>query len=413
LGLAAVVGAIGCLTATVSGSADLGEAWAAWRAGDVADAERLAAAHAESDEGRHLLFLCDFVQGDYVRALARHAEIDPAYPRHAELDPPVVEAYLHLARYADARAFAQRNGRLSEPARLQVSLRAGKPLTASLEGHTVVTFADHPLAPFFPAFEAEIEGHEHVVHLDTGGTFLIMGPDRAAAFGIELTPAGEGSHGSRRVPMSLGVAKRLRLGGAVLENVPVATLASLTGSQDFVIFGTNVLEQFLSTLDYPNARLILSKRGDPEAERAHRELLDEGDAVEIPFYMWGDHYMFARGGVGVRRDLNWFIDSGLVSLHPDGQGGMRQAAFIAAGADYLEWGVDPGLVKDVFELPLPLSLGPLEQTGLLVLARDEGSPARDLGGIRIDGLLSHAFLKRYAWTLDFDRRVYRFHQEAD
>jgi hypothetical protein len=30
------------------------------------------------------------------------------------------------------------------------------------------------------------------------------------------------------------------------------------------------------------------------------------------------------------------------------------------------------------------------------------------GGVRIDGLISHAFLKRYAWTIDFDARLYRF-----
>lgn len=184
-----------------------------------------------------------------------------------------------------------------------------------------------------------------------------------------------------------------------------------TGAQDFVIFGTNVLQRFLSTVDYPSGRLILSERGNAEAERAHRALLD-GEAIEVPFYMWGDHYMFARGGVGARRDLTWFIDSGLVSLHPDGRGAVRQAALIGARADYAEWGVDPSRVKDVFELPLPLSLGPLEQGGHLVLARDDGPPARDLGGVRIDGLLSHAFLSRYAWTLDFDRRVYELRRPA-
>jgi hypothetical protein len=31
-----------------------------------------------------------------------------------------------------------------------------------------------------------------------------------------------------------------------------------------------------------------------------------------------------------------------------------------------------------------------------------------LGGISIDGLISHAFLKEYVWTLDFDRMRYVF-----
>ena len=34
--------------------------------------------------------------------------------------------------------------------------------------------------------------------------------------------------------------------------------------------------------------------------------------------------------------------------------------------------------------------------------------AADLGGVQIDGLISHAFLKEYVWTLDFDRMRYVF-----
>jgi hypothetical protein len=36
----------------------------------------------------------------------------------------------------------------------------------------------------------------------------------------------------------------------------------------------------------------------------------------------------------------------------------------------------------------------------------------DWSGIRVDALLSHAFLKRYTWTIDFDRHVYLFHEAA-
>jgi hypothetical protein len=33
---------------------------------------------------------------------------------------------------------------------------------------------------------------------------------------------------------------------------------------------------------------------------------------------------------------------------------------------------------------------------------------QSFGGVRIDGLISHAFLKRFVWTIDFDAREYRF-----
>ena len=44
---------------------------------------------------------------------------------------------------------------------------------------------------------------------------------------------------------------------------------------------------------------------------------------------------------------------------------------------------------------------------MLALAREK-VPASSLGGVRIDGLLSHAFLKNYSWTLDFDKHRYIF-----
>ncbi|MFQ5817998.1 MAG: hypothetical protein ACE5H2_08615, partial [Terriglobia bacterium] len=126
---------------------------------------------------------------------------------------------------------------------------------------------------------------------------------------------------------------------------------------------------------------------------------------------WGDHYMFARGAVGEYRGLNFFIDSGLVSLHADGSGGLHQAAFTTSAEDFIGWGFDAGEVdKRVFEAHVGISLGPLEQTGhLCVTSKERFGP---FGGVRIHGLLSHAFLKRYAWTLDFVKRQYVFSRRA-
>ena len=60
-----------------------------------------------------------------------------------------------------------------------------------------------------------------------------------------------------------------------------------------------------------------------------------------------------------------------------------------------------------FESELPVSLGPLEQTNQYFTTTPK-TIAEDLGGVRIDGLISHAFLKEYVWTLDFDRMRYVF-----
>ena len=59
------------------------------------------------------------------------------------------------------------------------------------------------------------------------------------------------------------------------------------------------------------------------------------------------------------------------------------------------------------ECELPISLGPLEQMNQYFTTTAK-TIAENLGGVHIDGLISHAFLKEYVWTLDFDRMCYVF-----
>ncbi len=109
--------------------------------------------------------------------------------------------------------------------------------------------------------------------------------------------------------------------------------------------------------------------------------------------------------------MNIFIDSGLVSLHPDGKGGLRQAAFETSRDKFIGWGFDQNKLSGPVESHLPLALGPLSQSKLMVLPGKVGD--RDFGSVRIDGLLSHAFLKQYTWTLDFVERDYVFSSKSD
>jgi hypothetical protein len=387
-------------------------AWRAWEDGEIARAQALArdalATQPGSDETRHLLFLTAFVSGNYRGAFDHYRSIDAAYRRLDELTDPVIEAHVHLGAIADAVVFARGRKDVRAVTVRRLEEHARRPFGVDLSGVAVVPFADAPLGEWFPAFNAEINGRTLTAHVDTGGSFLHMGPDRARAVGIETVKYGtERAHlTSMRVGMSYGIAERLVLGDVVLRNVPVDVLDTLTGEGDLVIFGTNLLEQFLSTLEYPARRLILSKRGDPEASAAHRALLP-GEEVRVPFHLWGSHQMFARGGLGPRNDLNWFVDSGLVSLHPDGSGGLRQASFTSSKRRFKQWGVSGADIRQGhFESTMPLRLGALVEDRPLMVVGAAGE--HSFGGVRIDGLISHAFLKRFVWTIDFDTREYRF-----
>jgi hypothetical protein len=393
-------------------TADARAAWRAWENGDIARAQALAQQALVTRPGsagaRHMMFLTAFVQGQYQDALDHFHTMGARYCRREELTEPVADALIHLGAIADAMEFAR--GRRGLPAKSvqRLEMHAHRPLRVEQSGVAVVPFADHPLSAFFPAFGAEINGRPLTTHIDTGGSFLAMGPERAAALGIQTTSAGSSrAHlNMTRVEMAYGIAERFVLGDAVLHNVPVDVLSTLTGEHDWVIFGTNILERFLSTLDYPNHRLILSRRGDAGAAEAHRAMLP-AERTTVPFCLWSDHYMFARGGLGARRDLNFFVDSGLVSLHPDGNGAIRQASFTCSKKQLRKWGIPGGDIgRGFFESPDPITLGPLSEDRPLIVVGAAGD--QNFGGVRIDGLISHAFLKRYAWTIDFDAHLYTF-----
>ncbi|MFI6395813.1 retropepsin-like aspartic protease [Nonomuraea sp. NPDC050540] len=360
----------------------------AWRAGDIDRAARLAAA--AGDE--RLPLLADLVRGRLTEALSRYDRL--GRPPRA-LDLPIADAWLHLDQPGQACAHLRRRHRRIPP---NLALRRDHPMTVKAAGPVELPFADHPLTPYLPAVEATLNGRRTLLHLDTGGTFLVMGSERAAAAGVESVPSGRRFHGVTSGPARAGIAGELNLGGTVLTNVPVDILPTLTGPQDLVIMGTCLLRRFLATIDTPAARLLLAPRGSAAPPGGTR----------MPFHLWGDHFMFAAGGYG-ELDLTFFVDSGLVQLLEDG-GTQRQAAVFATRSQYRSWGVAPGELSGThLRATRPLRLGSLEQDGhLLSIAPGRRLPWSQLGGVRVDGLLSQAFLARYAWTLDFDRHEYTF-----
>ncbi len=390
----------------------LPEAWSAWESGDIARTRELAEQSLGNpvavDEARHLLFLTSFVSGDYEVALSQYNAIAPAYPSLTELAETVLEAYLHLVRVADALEFARAHDELPAWTVPVLERHATKPLRVVLDEVAIVPFADHPLTNYFPAFAAEINGQAVTAHVDTGGAFLHMGPERAKVLGIETIKGDLATAhlNNTKVEMSYGVADKFVLGDAVLDNVPVAVMSTLSGNSDFIVFGTNILERFLSTLDYANRRLILSPRGNETKTAEHLAMLPESQ-TRIPFYLWGDHFMFARGSAGTHDELNFFVDSGLVSLHEDSNGTVRQAAFTTSKRKLETWGVEgKEMSKGFVELRFPLALGPLKLDDAIAVIGPVGD--NNFGGVRIDGLISHGFLSRYCWTIDFDRREYVF-----
>jgi hypothetical protein len=385
-----------------------GQAWDLWRDGNIAEALQAAdaaLAKAPADQqALHLRSLALFVRGKYREALETFWKVDPAYEKRAELGRSLLEACYHLNDSSGALALAKEVG-VQDLAFFEA--RANKPFSVAADRTFTLPFVADSKAPleFWPGVAAQINGQAATAMFDTGGAFLSMGKERAQALGIALVSTGQGKIASGDVTVQYGLVDRLELGdGLVFENVPVAALPKL----DRVIFGTNLLEPFLATIDYPNSRFILTPRERKDLHAAHRAMLPANQA-SMPFYLWGDHFMFGKGVFGDRSGLTFFFDSGLVALTVI-NGKLSQAAFTASKERLMAWGFPESdlAASRFFQTDKQLGVAGLLQPDALVYFNVAQQEDRIFGGVRMDGLISHGWLSKYTWTIDFEAREYSF-----
>jgi hypothetical protein len=385
-------------------------AWAAWRAGEAAQAlvlgEALAQAPETADVGRHVAALAAHTRGDYAAAIAYVEAISPAYDRKRELRGVVYESYLHLDRAAEALAFAQAND-MSANAQSRAQTRRDNPIAVTIPGVVGLAFTDDALTPYMPGVAGRVNGQAATFRFDTGGTFVAMSPALASRYGVRSDNCAQGFANLQATQVCHGVVD-IELGPVRVRNAPVAVVSSLPGEQLGValgpVLGTNFLQRFFATIDAPRSRLLLSPRG-AEVANAQQLALVGGARIEVPFLLWSDHFIVARGGAGERRDLNFFVDSGLVAIDGDGV----QAGLLLPQTEAASWGgvADPAAAGRIVALAPEISLGAAAQGAqrAMVLPDTAWGSFGTFGGVSVNGLISYGFLKTYAWTLDFDRHV--------
>ncbi|MHC4455772.1 MAG: retroviral-like aspartic protease family protein [Planctomycetota bacterium] len=391
--------------------AEIDKGWQHWTNGDIPQAQSVAENILKKtptdNEALHLQSLCLCVQGKYQGALAAFHLIDSAYAEYEEVGRAMVDAYIHLNEPENAF-------KLAKQLKLEYSdyyrKLAEKPFICKANKTFIIPFNNDPNlqihSKFFPSVDGKINGKEVNIGFDTGAPFLVIGKEAAEELGISLGFKFIGKHGPRSVTHWRGIAEKLQLGdGLVFKNVPVAIAESL-GQQ--VIFGTNILEQFLATIDYPNSRFILTPRNRKDLYPKHLALLPKKQEI-LPFYMWPDHYMFAKGSFNNIDGLNFFFDSGLVAL-ADINGKIKQAPFTASKEKLISWGFDESKLNNstFFPTEYPLAVKNLIQENTLIWYDVNFEKDSNYGGVRMDGLISHAFFCKYSWTIDFDKHEYIF-----
>ncbi len=395
---------VGAMTASAQETDHTEAAWQSWHAGEISDAHDSALSALSltpaDERARHLIILTSFLIGDYEESIAQFELLNPEYEDYETLTRVVLDAYLHLGRFGEAASFAERMSS-SENERIWLARRAENPLTVALDSTTVIPFAeDNWLGDLMPAIPIELNGKPYLGHLDTGGDFIATSPKMVEELGIEVSPIGTGVANNQPTTISVGLANTLKLGGALLTNIPVASLTALGGQvEKLIILGTGILSKFLVTWDNGEGRMVLTPRGNDVARKRHLQTFCEG-ATEVDFYLAGDHFMWAHGAVGDREVL-FFVDTGLVTL--DGKG--RQPAIAVSAKTLEQWNIEVG-ESNFVDSPGPISLGSVSVADCSIHVFGDRRNLVSFGGLQPGALVSHGFLKNFAWTVDFDRHQY-------
>ncbi|MFQ5525455.1 MAG: aspartyl protease family protein [Thermoanaerobaculia bacterium] len=262
-----------------------------------------------------------------------------------------------------------------------------------------------------PMVEVEVNGEAMKLILDTGGDRLYL--DEGAAARAEIREIAERTAKyaytkGETVTEPLGVAETVTLGDVSLTNVPVivAQWKQIVGEdRGDGVLPTQILKQFLTTVDYDSKRITFRERSPAGRSRM---LETVGDVpVRMPFFLSGSHLIFAKGSLNGHAGLNFLIDSGLAASMP--------LIIVDETADYL--GVDKVDIQGT-----PYYWSPLESHGLGAITH---GAAQALGNVLVedkpywmqgffwDALLSHQFLRHLgSWTIDFDTMSFMFPARA-
>ncbi len=154
-------------------------------------------------------------------------------------------------------------------------------------------------------------------------------------------------------------------------------------------------------MDYPQKRLVLRARSPKTSAAFQAEATSDGATI-VPFYLVGDHFVFARAQVNEAPPGLFMFDSGLA-----GGGLMPSAQLVAAAKISLDQSASGtgigggGSVTSVPFVAARIAVGSAEQRNITGLYTPQGTPF-GIFPFAVWGAISNDFLRNYAYTVDFD-----------
>jgi Aspartyl protease/Tetratricopeptide repeat len=258
-----------------------------------------------------------------------------------------------------------------------------------------------------PLVRVRVNGSpEAIFFIDTGGSELLLDAQFAAELGVKVLGAVEGTFsGGQHAQVTNGRIDSLTLGGWTAKNVPVGMIPLRSLSEGFGVkrldgcVGTNVLYQFLSTIDYSGGELVLRRKTAANLRQFDAAAKDRN--IVVPIWLAGDHFMLAWGRIQTIPPALFFIDSGLAGAGVKLAESVIKEATITLEHDKATEGQGGGGSFQVVPYVVPeVSLGDVHEKNVSGLY-DGPFPWENAWGFHVAGMVGHDFLKPYAVTFDF------------
>ena len=392
------------MTVTCIAQTTIDKGWEAWEKANYTEAEKAADKFIDTDEGKHLKGNLLQIRGAYDDAIKNYEQISSEYEKYESVVASMVTIQVfHIQNLTRAKELAKH---LDDEKKSIYANAINNSIEVDCSGSFKVGMNEkHMLNKYIPIVPGLINGTEQNIAFDTGGNYLVLSKNAAEtmniAFDTSLYFLGQQGFGTSK--MYVGEIDELVLGTEVkLKHVPVTILEEM--NTEIIIFGTNVIKEFYTTIDYPNNQFVFTTKDRADLIEKHKKVYE---GATMSFAMWGDHYMMGKGKYN-DKEVNMFFDSGLVVI--GGVDGVATQSWLCMSKDKMKElkikeHEDTGKLKVTGTNDI-LSFAGIENKNV---AFSEGSSdGLSFGGVECDLLISHGIISKYAWTIDFETMTYSF-----
>lgn len=257
-----------------------------------------------------------------------------------------------------------------------------------------------------PVIKVQINNQKPVnLLIDTGAAEIILDSEYANELDLPIFGDRVGTFaGGSQATTSLSKIESITIGDLEVHNIPVTLLpireiGKVLGDIKIDgIIGTTFFYHFITTIDYPNGKIIIRKKQEEQLKKLKTTL---ENPIIIPFWLAEDHYMVAWGQINDGEPMLMFVDTGLAG------GGFTSSKAILESNNVLldenksfEGIGGAGKVKAIpFEIA-KLKFGEAVEYNIRGIYSGN-FPLENKLGFRVGGIISHQFFRNYALTFDF------------